>query len=428
MKRKCLRSATRLAKRAMAAAAMVCTVPSAHGSTQVSNTIYSFAGGTTDGRQPAGSLLVSGNSLFGITTFGGASNDGIIYQYNLSTGTEKVLYSFAGSFGNPVDPSENYGSGSLIQSSNTLYGVSWEGGSVNGGTVFSYTLGATNDSILHSFVANGVDGMLPIGALVQSGTTLYGVTHTGGTAGGIFYSLNTTNNQETILHNWTGSTTDGATPGSGPIQLGSMLYGTTEAGGAAGTIYSYNTSNSAFKTLYTFNAANDGYSPYGSLTASGNLLYGLTVSGGLNSRGTLFQFNTATNTEQVLYNFNADAIGDDPMGSLIQSGAYLYGETSQDATNSSDGSVFAYNTQSGTMTLLADFTSGQPVGGLVMLGSNLYGVTNGGGTNSDGSIFSVPALPVPVPEPASALMIIAASSFAMLRRRRQVCNGCRIPG
>lgn len=94
--------------------------------------LHSFAGGATDGEEPqSGPIQASDGNLYGVTPYGGASNDGIIYQLTL-TGTETVLYSFAGGTTDGAG-----GEDGLVQASDgTLYGVTYSGGAGGKGTVF----------------------------------------------------------------------------------------------------------------------------------------------------------------------------------------------------------------------------------------------------------------------------------------------------
>ena len=70
--------------------------------------------------------------------------------------------------------------GSLIQSGSTLYGMTkWHGGS-GGGTIFKIGTDGTGFSLLHSFTGGASDGAYPYGSLIQSGSTLYGMTSAGG--------------------------------------------------------------------------------------------------------------------------------------------------------------------------------------------------------------------------------------------------------
>jgi uncharacterized repeat protein (TIGR03803 family) len=114
-------------------------------------------------------------------------------------------------------------------------------------------------------------------------------------------------------------------------------------GGASGggTIFSFNTNTSAFSTLYSFTGGNDGENPQGSLILSGTNLYGLTTTGGANGYGTIFSVDTSNSALTALYSFSNGSDGGNPEGSLILSGATLYGMCSYGGS-ARDGTVFGF--------------------------------------------------------------------------------------
>ena len=50
-------------------------------------------------RHPYGSLTLSGSTLYGMTTYGGANNDGTIFSIPVTGGTPTTLLSFNGTDG-----------------------------------------------------------------------------------------------------------------------------------------------------------------------------------------------------------------------------------------------------------------------------------------------------------------------------------------
>lgn len=92
-------------------------------------TLYTFQG-STDGGFPAGSVLRSHGKLYGTTTWGGANDDGVVYEVDPAKGTEKVLHSFAGSDGSVPQAG-------LTEKGIRLYGTASGGGADNLGAVFS---------------------------------------------------------------------------------------------------------------------------------------------------------------------------------------------------------------------------------------------------------------------------------------------------
>jgi uncharacterized repeat protein (TIGR03803 family) len=278
--------------------------------------LYKFTGGN-DGATPAAGLILSGNTLYGMTTLGGTNGAGGVFALN-TNGSFTNLYSFSG-FGFGYSPFQLAG---LVLSGNTLYGVA--GGFVGDGNIFAINTDGTRFTNLYSFspgVPNGVgiftnsDGILQIqaGGLIVSGNTLYGTAMLGGTNGyGTVFAINTNGTGFRNLHNFTApqlnslnasTNSDGINPVCTLMVSGNTLYGTAESGGTSGlgTIFSVNTDGSNFKVLYAFHGTlgennyggvtnSDGYSPIAGLFLSGNTLYGTTEAGGIanGASGTVF--------------------------------------------------------------------------------------------------------------------------------------------
>jgi uncharacterized repeat protein (TIGR03803 family) len=139
-------------------------------------TLYSFAGGTSDGELPFGGLARdAGGNLYGTTQNSGLFGLGTVWELSPS-GIETVLYNFSGTDG----AAPGYGSLMLDKAGN-LYGVASSGGASNNGVIFRITTGGTF-SVLHSFT--GADGSGPNGTPVQDGSgNLYGTAAGGGKYG-----------------------------------------------------------------------------------------------------------------------------------------------------------------------------------------------------------------------------------------------------
>src|SRR5208282_3726847 len=86
---------------------------------------------STRGVSPTGSLTLSGTTLYGMTSAGGTENMGTIFEFGTKRNVETVLYSFAGGTTDGAGPY-----GSLTLSGTTLYGMTQYGGAELLGTVF----------------------------------------------------------------------------------------------------------------------------------------------------------------------------------------------------------------------------------------------------------------------------------------------------
>jgi|GEM_PF-1859578 uncharacterized repeat protein (TIGR03803 family) len=232
--------------------------------------------------------------------------------------------------------------------------------------------------------------------------TYFGMTSAGGTGGkGTIFRFNSTTYQEKALSNLSG-VRDGALP-LGNLAYDSangLYYGMTSSGGESnqGTIYSYNPATNKYKsTVWSFGKDTDGASPYGSFTYNpvNGLYYGMTYSGGHYNCGTIFSFNPATNTETVLYSFNGPVSydGQNPEGSLVYypKNGLFYGMTY--SGGSGYGSIFSFNTITNTEIQIHSFQgpytpdAGQPTGSLVI--DPVNGFLYGTAVLDAGTLFSV---------------------------------------
>jgi uncharacterized repeat protein (TIGR03803 family) len=193
-----------------------------------------------------------------------------------------------------------------------------------------------------------------------------------------------------VLHAFTGSP-DGGSPAAGLLRdAQGNLYGTTSAGGNSSAACNNNSCGVVFKidsagnetVLYSFNGQPDGANPLaGLIQDSAGSLYGTTCGGGTTGNGTIFKLDT-TGKETVLYSFAGQPDGSCPSAVLVLDAAdNLYGTTKIGGT-SNDGTIFKLDT-SGTETVLHSFTAqvdGKfPQDLLRDSAGNLYGTANRGG-------------------------------------------------
>ena len=132
--------------------------------------------GSNDGAFPQAGLVLSGSTLYGTTEAGGISSNGTVFSLDTSGASFAVLHTFSATDpdslvnGDGANPTA-----SLILSGNTLYGATDYGGSGGLGTVFSVDTNGSNFMNLHSF-AGGSGGFDPAAALVLGGNDVYGTT------------------------------------------------------------------------------------------------------------------------------------------------------------------------------------------------------------------------------------------------------------
>ncbi|MCX6564552.1 MAG: hypothetical protein NTU60_13280 [Candidatus Aminicenantes bacterium] len=355
--------------------------------------LHTFAGGSEDGQYPLGSLIVSDGTLYGMTYEGGASNNGTIFKVKTSGGGFALLRSFAGGAGEGKNPG-----GSLIVSGGVLYGMTSEGGASNRGTIFKINPDGSGFALLHTFAGGAGGGQYPYGSLISSDGVLYGMTYEGGASNnGTIFKVHTSGGEFVLLRSFAGGAGDGRNPYGSLIYSSGVLYGMTQNGGASdkGTIFKVNTSGGGFALLHAFaGGVGDGQYPNGSLIISGGVLYGMTQEGGASDKGTIFKVNTAGGEFALLRSFAGGAgDGRNPYGSLINSDGVLYGMTHNGGA-SDKGTIFKVNTSGGGFALLRTFPRGAgdgyfPADSLIISGGTLYGMTNKGGDSDLGTIFKI---------------------------------------
>jgi len=203
------------------------------------DTLHNF-GINHDGTYPDASLLLSGNVLYGTTPSGGKKfGDGLIFSIH-TDGTAYDTLHFFGWFDNRMDGEEP--NGSLLLVGNTLYGLASAGGKYNNGSAFSIHTDGTGYDTLHSFGWGSDDGLFPGGSFTMVDSVLYSTTNEGGqfSSWGLMFSIHPDGSHYDTLHNF-GNGTDGYSPVGDLIFANGVLFGINNSGGAAskGTIFSY---------------------------------------------------------------------------------------------------------------------------------------------------------------------------------------------
>jgi uncharacterized repeat protein (TIGR03803 family) len=321
--------------------------------------LVSFTGnsGAAIGQNPNGDLTLSGTTLYGMTATGG-NGSGNIFGVGTSGTNYQNLVSFSGTGG---AASGSYAAGGLTLSGTTFYGMTAGGGANGRGNVFSVGIDKTNFQNLLSFTGTGgaVPGFLPYGDLTLSGTTLYGMTYEGGAFGGAFggygtvFSVGTNgaNYQNLLMFTGTGGSASGAFPIGTLALSGTTLYGVTSSGGtnSDGNIFSVGINGANYQNLLSFTGtggAANGLTPQVGLTLSGTTFYGVTASGGTRGKGNIFSVGIDGTGYQNLYSFTGGTDGGNPEANLTLTGGTLFGTANVGGNLSvngglGEGTVFA---------------------------------------------------------------------------------------
>ncbi len=165
-------------------------------------------GSFADGANPGGSLVQASNGkLYGVTNIGGSGHTpfyggngpGVIFSFDPSTSTYAKLIDFDSTNG-------AFPAGSLIQASDgKLYGITSAGGSTNNGVIFSFDPSTSIYTKLKDF--SGAGGIKPYGSLMQANDgKLYGMTTSGGNNNnyGVIFSFDPSTSTYTKLKDFDG--------------------------------------------------------------------------------------------------------------------------------------------------------------------------------------------------------------------------------
>lgn len=274
-------------------------------------TVLSHFVGGADGANPGKGLIMdSAGNLYGTTASGGSSDAGVVFELSPSAGgwTEQVIYNVDNANVSQGGLTMDAAGDIFVVGNPTLFELSPDG---NGGRI---------PTVIHTFTGTPKDGSDAIGpAVLDSSGNLYGITYEGGAKNyGTVYKLSPGRNgrwTEKILHSF-GSGKDGKYPTPGIVfDAAGNIYGTTSFGGKpnAGTVFELmapvGPGGYKEKVLWSFPGTDgiysDGAFPDGSLILdSAGYLYGTTESGGKSAAngdlcGVVFEINpsaTATTT------------------------------------------------------------------------------------------------------------------------------------
>jgi uncharacterized repeat protein (TIGR03803 family) len=362
-----------------------------------------------------GSLTLSGNVLYGMTEDGGTHGEGNIFAVNTDGSNYRDIFDFEDTGSKAFRCTGRYPYvNNLTIVGNTLFGMTEEGGFHNDGTVFSIHTDGTCFRDLWDFSDTSItftsgDGYDPEGSLIAIGGKLFGMTEEGGFWGsGTIFSLDTSYAMDSakarrgykLIWNFhENADSNGGYPEYGHLTASAnntVLYGMTEEGGKddEGNIFSIDTNGAHYKDLWDFDViSDDGRYPYGSVTLSGNKLYGMTADGGWWNDGTIFSINTNGSNYQQLYGFeDTHTSGEEPYGDLTIAGNMMYGMT-EDGGFNYDGMIFAIDTNGSNFSDIFDFDydnyGEEPYGSLVVSNGNAYGMSYYGGPLGGGVVFSL---------------------------------------
>lgn len=284
--------------------------------------VYNFnLHSNNNGFIPSGYLLEYENDqIYGTNTYGGNASftsrgDGVIYKFTPSTGqiTTKVIFD--------EESIGKHPRGLLLKASNNkIYGVTSDGGANSQGVLFEYDV--QNDTLIKKVdFLDSISGAHPFGSLIQaSNGKLYGMTSEGGVHNvGIIFEYDYQSETLTKLFDFGGLTMGKNPKGSLLEASNGKLYGLTRNGGVddKGTLFEYLISSNTFNTLFNFSDTYGTYPEGDLIQATNGNIYGFCKEGGAHNQGTLFELDLTTNQFSIKHEFNNQS-GAKPIGRLTE--------------------------------------------------------------------------------------------------------------
>ncbi len=340
----------------------------------------------THGLQHHSSLtLASNGKLYGCTYRGGLAGEGVIFEYDMALDSMEVKVNFG-------LKTMSKAQGVLLPASNgKFYGCSREGGDHNSGTFFEYDEATATSTILYHF-----DGTLGINPrnLIEVNNVIYGLGYgyingSSMTHGVVMkYDMN----QDSTTFN---TNTTGGFGASNPRANGFTMANNGHLYAFLGQfIVHFDIGlDSLIIDKSIFNGTGTPRDPEGMfLQASDGLLYGTSRSGGVYNDGTLFSYNTQTDSLILVQNLYT-GIGEHPTGAPVEAANGMIYFTAYSGGNYSDGTMLEHNPSTGTTVRKQNFRSSNtglwPSGHITLASDgNIYGLLTGGGSGGhDGVVY-----------------------------------------
>lgn len=335
--------------------------------------------------------------FYSMTSAGGSNGFGVIFEWDPVSNIYTKKYDFE--IANGINPH-----GSLVVLSGKLYGMTVLGGANGRGVIFEWD--PVSNIYTKKYDFDGLSGSNPYGSLLLKEGKFYGMTHSGGTNDlGVIFEWDPLSNNYTKKHDFDGIT--GSNPYGDMVIKDGKFYGMTYSGGSSnnGIIFEWEpvANNYSVKITFLGSGASIGANPYGSLVLANGKFYGMTLKGGTNDFGDIFEWDPITNIYTKRFDFgggtsSSNTDGADPYGNLLFKDGKFYGMASrQGGGRWSRGLLFEWNPVTDVYSkkyvyeLSPDedksYNGANPRGSLVVSGGKIYGMTSYGGSNESGVIF-----------------------------------------
>lgn len=285
---------------------------------------------------------------YGVTRDGGTGN-GVIFAGGFG-GPPRYRFQGAPDGKNPI---------AMTHVGNKLYGVTSAGGTSDVGIIFEYDY--TANTYVKKFDFTTATGSIPSGALTLAANgKLYGLTTKGGAYDfGVLYEFDPVTGDYTKKLDFDGVTHDGSVAYDMTLAANDKLYGVMNMN-PAGIIFEYDPAMNTFTTKYSLTWNTDGYwLEYWLTHTSNGKLYGATIYNSNNEYGgVLFEFDYVTDTYTVKHDFGPNPQdGKEAFGVAEHLDGKLYGHTIRGGLYNR-GAYFEFDPATGSYSVKFDYFTG----------------------------------------------------------------------
>lgn len=252
--------------------------------------------------KPASSFCLGNDGkLYANSRSGGIHGDGCIFQYDPINNTTNIVFSFLDTLG--AQPTGSL----LLAKDGNFYGLTSFGGNLNKGVLFQFNpITNVYAKKINFDNSNPNIGSGAVGKLVQiANGKIYGIANAGGSNGkGLIFEFDPSNNQFTKKIDFIDST--GIQGESLSLGKDGKLYGLTKNGGKnfAGVLFQYDPNSNVYSKLFDFNFTTNGKNPDAALFQSSNGKLVGTALGGVGGEGIIFDFDPISKIFTKTTDFN----------------------------------------------------------------------------------------------------------------------------
>jgi uncharacterized repeat protein (TIGR03803 family) len=296
-----------------------------------------------DASSPGDDFIYDGeNKVYGTVRGGIDLSYGAIFSFDISTNEFEIEYQFT----------ENMGPSTLVTYENgKIYGSTEDGGTFGDGTLFDFDISNNEFHTLYEFDADNPEIGKEPGKFIIVDEKIYGQAYVGTGSYGIIYEFDLITEEFSRLFDFSVDKEF-----YGPFNLYALSDENLLGAGFFDLLFTFDLTTDEFSPEFNFTSY-EGASPNGGLLfGTDSLLWGVTSRGGVDGGGTIFQVNPLDSSFVKRYDFDRSVAYRPFTGFNQKSDGKLIGTTSKGGANNF-GSIYEFDPATNTFDVRFDFTS-----------------------------------------------------------------------